>query len=284
MQREVEPMADNPGSFSFEAWWEKLIARTPVQYISLVLTAVGGLLLWKFPGGYFWHSFGEAAVIAALLMFLVDPFLKARLLREAARDIFEYLLGFDHQPQLKERLRRLVFNTKLFRRNFNARYRLIPEADFIQIEMEFDFELVNPTEEAIEFQYKIAFEQAENPRLDSLTLISSERSYEWRPALNAAEDEPFVLQGLADPVKIQPASNGFSYRFGGKCAVSYPVAFYYAQHFPYPTIGVTVTIEHPHTLEVDAAPTPAHEGKVWRYERLFMPGDHINIRWRPSSS
>src|SRR6516162_4088533 len=93
MQREVEPMADNPGSFSFEAWWEKLIARTPVQYISLVLTGVGGLLLWKFPGGYFWHSIGEAAVIAALLMFLVDPFLKARLLREAARDIFEYLLS-----------------------------------------------------------------------------------------------------------------------------------------------------------------------------------------------
>ena len=284
IQREVEPMAHTPGNFSFEAWWEKVIARTPVKYISLVLAAVGGLLVWRFPGGYFWHSIGEAAVIAALLMFLVDPFLKARLLKEAARDIFEYLLGFDHQPQLKERLKRLVFDTKLFRRNFNARYRLIPEADFIQIEMEFDFELVNPTEEAVEFQYKIDFEQAENPRLDSLTLISSEKSYEWRPALNATEDEPFVLQGLADPVKIQPASKGFSYRFGGKCAVSYPAAFYYAQHFAYPTIGVTVTIEHPQTLEVDAAPTPAHEGNVWRYERLFMPGDHINIRWKPSSS
>src|SRR5207244_12547597 len=150
--------------------------------------------------------------------------------------------------------------------------------------MEFDFELVNPTEEAVEFQYKIDFEQAENPRLDSLTLISSEKSYEWRPALNATEDEPFVLQGLADPVKIQPASKGFSYRFGGKCAVSYPAAFYYAQHFAYPTIGVTVTIEHPQTLEVAAAQTPAHEGNVWRYERLFMPGDHISIRWKASTA
>src|SRR5205807_10233858 len=91
----------------------------------------------------------------------------------------------------------------------------------MQIEMEFDFELVNPTEEAVEFQYKIDFEQAENPRLDSLTLISSEKSYERRPALNATEDERFVLQGLADPVKIQPASNGFSYRFDGTCGVSY---------------------------------------------------------------
>src|SRR5207253_1878624 len=87
-------MAYTPGNFSFEAWWEKVIARTPVKYISLILAAVGGLLVWRFPGGYFWHSIGEAAVIAALLMFLVDPFLKARLLKEAARDIFEYLLGF----------------------------------------------------------------------------------------------------------------------------------------------------------------------------------------------
>jgi len=280
IQRQVQPMAQSPSNFSLEARWEKLIERTPVKYISLVLGAVGGLLVWKFPADYFLHSIGEAAVIAALLMLLVDPFLKARLLKEAARDIFEYLLGFAHQPQLRERLRRLVFDTKLFRKNFNARYKLIPQADFIQIDMEFDFELVNPTQETLEFEYKIDFEQAENPRLDSLTLISSEKSYEWRPTLQSKEDEPSVLQGFADPVKIHPASKGISYRFGGRCAVSYPLSFYYAQHFGYPTIGVTVTIEHPQTLEVDAAPTPAHEGSVWRYERLFMPGDHINIRWR----
>jgi hypothetical protein len=182
---------------------------------------------------------------------------------------------------LKERLRRLVFDTKLFRKNFNARYKLIPQEDFIQIEMEFDFELVNPTEEAIEFQYKVDFDQAESPRLDSLSLICSEKSYEWRPALESKKDDPFVVQGFADPVEIQPASKGISYRFGGKCAVSYPLSFCYTQHFGYPTIGVTVTIDYPQTLEVHAAPTPAHEGNVWRYESLFMPGDHLNIRWAP---
>ncbi|PYT79887.1 MAG: hypothetical protein DMG40_14760 [Acidobacteria bacterium] len=273
-------MSQTPGAFSLETWWEKLIERTPVKYISLVLGAIGIWLVWEFPPGYFRYSIGEAAVIAALLMLLVDPFLKARLLKEAARDIFEYLLGFDQQPQLKERLKRLVFDTKLFRKNFNGRYKLVPQADFMQIEMEFDFELVNPTEEAIEFQYKIDFEQAENPRLDSVTLVSSEKNYAWRPTLQTKEDEPWVLQGFADPVEIQPASKGISYRFDGKCAVSYPLSFYYAQHFGYPTIGVTITIEYPETLEVDAAPTPSHEGNVWRYERLFMPGDHISIRWK----
>jgi len=151
------------------------------------------------PPGYFRYSMGEAAVISALLMFLVDPFLKARLLKEAARDIFEYLLGFDQQPQLKERLKRLVFDTKLFRGNFNARYKLLPQVDF---------ELVNSTKEAIEFPYKMDFEQAENPRLDSVTLVSSEKNYAWRSTRQSKEDEPWVLQGLADPVEIQPASKG----------------------------------------------------------------------------
>src|SRR5207248_10135291 len=115
------------------------------------------------PPGYFRYSIGEAAVISALLMFLVDPFLKARLLKEAARDIFEYLLGFDQQPQLKERLKRLVFDTKLFRGNFNARYKLLHQVDF---------ELVNSTKEAIEFPYKMDFDHAENHRLDSVSRLS----------------------------------------------------------------------------------------------------------------
>src|SRR2546429_9619650 len=106
-------MAYTPGNFSFEAWWEKVIARTPVKYISLILAAVGGLLVWRFPGGYFWHTIGEAAPIAALLMFLVDPFTKARLIKETAMDIFEYLLGIEHQPTFNERLRRLGFGTQL---------------------------------------------------------------------------------------------------------------------------------------------------------------------------
>jgi membrane protein implicated in regulation of membrane protease activity len=69
------------GNFSLEASWGKFVERTPVIYLSLGLIAIGGWLLWRFPGGYFWHSIGEAAIIAALLMFLVDPFLRARLLR-----------------------------------------------------------------------------------------------------------------------------------------------------------------------------------------------------------
>ena len=284
LQRAIESKGDSMKQttvFSLEKWWERLVERTPVKYVSLVLGGIGAALLRWCPAGYFRHSLGEAAIIAALLVLLVDPFLKARLLREAAQDIFHYLLGFDQQPQIKERLKRLVFDTKLFRKNFNARYKLVPERDLMRIEFDYDFELINPTEEVIEFPLKIDFEKAENLRLDFLSLVSSEKSYRWCPQLKPKSDDPWVIQGFAESVKIQPASRGITYRYSGKCSFTYPRTFYYAQHFGYPTIGVTITVECPPSFEIGAPPTPMHEGNVWKYEGLFMPGDHINIRWSP---
>src|SRR5207302_10314977 len=140
-----------------------------------------------------------------------------------------------------------------FRKNFNARYKLVPEPDSMRIDFEYDFELVNPTEEAIDFSLKIDCEIAENPQLHFLSLVSSEKSYLWHPKMEPKKDDPWVLQGFADPVKIQPASKGITYRYGGKCSVNYPRSFYYAQHFGYPTIGVTVTIDCPANFEVDSA-------------------------------
>jgi hypothetical protein len=35
--------------FSLERWWEGLVERTPVKYISLVLGGFGAALPWKYP-------------------------------------------------------------------------------------------------------------------------------------------------------------------------------------------------------------------------------------------
>jgi hypothetical protein len=131
-------------SFSLERFWENLFERLPIKYVSILLGGAGALLLQIFPAGYFRHSLGEAFVIAALLIFLVDPFLKARLLKEAAKDVFHHLLGFDQQPEIKERLRRIVFDTTFFRKNFNIKYILVPQANSMLINVEYDFELINP--------------------------------------------------------------------------------------------------------------------------------------------
>jgi hypothetical protein len=63
--------------------------------IAALLIIVGGVLLWRWPNPVVWHGLGEALIIAGVLTFVVDPFLKRRLLKEAAQGIFEHLIGFD---------------------------------------------------------------------------------------------------------------------------------------------------------------------------------------------
>jgi hypothetical protein len=268
---------------SVETWWETFIGRTPVKYISLVLGLIGAALLWRYPAGYFRHSLGEAALISALLVMLVDPFLKARLLKEAARDIFHYLLGFDQQPEIKERLRAILLGTKLFRKNYNLRYQFTAVEDGMRIQVEYDFELINPTDQTLSFDQVVQFETAERPELEYLSLVSTQEKYHESVKLIPKQDDPLVLEAKKS-VKIQPSSRGITYRFGGKWCTTYPKQSWYAQHFGFPTIGVTVTIDGPDSFEVSATPTPLHEGKVWKYEGLFMPGNHFNIRWNPKNS
>lgn len=219
-------MKEPAASFSFEKGWNNLLGKVPIIWLFILLIGSGAYLLFRYPEGYFRHSLGEALTIASILVLLVDPFLKARLLREVAQDIFHYILGFNQQPEIQERLRRIVSDTKLFRRNFAAKYQLIPESGVMRIDFEYNFELINPTEEAIPFSLKFEAEAAERPEISFLRLVSSQGSLEWNPELKPTADDPCVFQACAGEVKIQPASKGITYRYGGKCSVKYPLSFY----------------------------------------------------------
>jgi hypothetical protein len=274
MAKTVEPL------FSLEAWWEKFVEKTPVKYISLILCLIGGGLLYWSPIVSFRHSLGEAAVIAGLLVFLVDPFLKARLLREAAQDIFQYILGFDQPPEIKDRLSKIIFNTKLFRRNFELKCRLLPESASMRLEIEYSCDVINPTHEAIAYCQAIQAERVENPQVHLMTLISAQENYSISPELQNKSDDPVVLEAKAPEIKLAP---NMTYRFGCQYSLTYPRQFFYALHFGMPTIGVTIEIFSPDGFEVTASQTSIHAANLWRYDDLFMPGDHVDIRWQQRS-
>jgi hypothetical protein len=87
-------------------------------------------------------AFGEALLIAGLLAMLVDPFLKARLLREASRNLFEHIIGFDHEPEIKQRLRDIVFQTKLYRTNSRISFAVAADAEnTVSIQLTLEYEL-----------------------------------------------------------------------------------------------------------------------------------------------
>jgi hypothetical protein len=209
--------------------------------------------------------------------------LKGRLLREASKDIFHYLLGFDQQPEIKDRLKRLVFDTKLFRKNFNMKCVLIPSGESMRLELECDFEVVNPTNESHKYSHCVQCERVEKPSAGLMTLVSGQENYSFIPNLSDKSDDPIVLEARGHEIDVMPSSKGVTYRFGTKFSMVYPKEFFYAVHVGVPTIGMTIEVVPPEGYEVTASPTLTCAKNLWKYDKLFMPGEHVDIRWQRTS-
>ena len=66
-----------------------------------------------------------------------------------------------------------------------------------------------------------------------------------------------------------------------------PVNYSTVAAFGTPTLGVTITIDWPRA-DLTVICKPTEEGfqhvegdNVWRYDSLFMPGQHIRLYWYP---
>jgi hypothetical protein len=274
-KRDMKP-ADE---FSVKTWWERKIERAQPHQIFFCLLLVGLVMRLLVPW-HFWQALGEATIIAAILILFVDPMLKGRLLREASQGIFHYLLGYDQQPEIKERLRSLVFGTKLFRKNFYLKCVLIPESGSMRLDMDVSFEVFNPTDEGQTYTHATQFEKVEHPKSYVMALISEAGSYSKNNVpFNPKDGDIEVLEAKAGPINIEPDSKKISYRFSHKLSLSYPLEFFHAIHVGTPTIGMTLEVVPPKGFRVTASQTPTCTDNIWQYDGLFMPGDHKDFRW-----
>src|SRR6266853_16278 len=105
---EYSPIMERP--FSFRIW-----------LFALLLVVLGVGLIYRFHGQPIISAIAEALIVAGALALVVDPLIKSELLREASRGIFIHLLGFEHHPQVKDKLKDIVFETKLLRARFDIR-------------------------------------------------------------------------------------------------------------------------------------------------------------------
>jgi hypothetical protein len=224
-------------------------------------------------------------IVAGILVLLIDPFLKERLLREASEGIFHYLLGFDQQPEIQERLKKIVFTTTLFRKNFHVKCVLIPENDKMRLDMDVSFDVFNPTDQIREYIHASQFENVEHPKSHVMALISQAGSYSKISVLfSPKNDDIEVLEANAGPTTIKPEREKISYRFSHKLSLSYPLEFFHAIHVGTPTIGMTLEVVPPEGFKVTASQTPTCTENIWRYDRLFMPEEHVNLRWERKNS
>jgi hypothetical protein len=224
----------------------------------------------------------EGLMVAGILSLFVDPLLKKRLMKEASQGIFHHLLGFDQQPEIKERLRDLAFKTTLFRKDLRVSSRIVLVKEGVKVEIELSSEMINPTNRTESYRQYLAFEKVVNPTVEELNLLSHEKPYTIPGKLKEKPDEPGVLEVLGPEVKIRPSKEGARYIFSAKYSVVLPGEFYLWIFFGHPTIGAIVLVDAPELLLVSASPASIQSGRKWEYDNLFMPGEHLTIRWRPS--
>jgi hypothetical protein len=270
--------------------WRQFWERHCVWLIGIVVALAGACLISLGIVSYFPISrelselikaVVEALIVAGALSVLVDPFLKNRLLREATRGIFKHMVGFDPEPEIKDRLERIVFqDAKLLcrRRTLTCRFEPLPN-EKVRVTVDTSVEVETPGLSAVGFSHFLAFERAEQATVHTMSLIAptdASQNYNFESPVLITKP-PGILEARPKEVKIRP---GNTYNFYSRYSMILPEDFYHAFHVVHPTIGVHVSvIETPEGFIIAPDQTANHQGNEWDYPSLFMPGQNLTIRW-----
>src|SRR5271166_287278 len=158
----------------------------------------------------FTHSFGDALIIASVLAFTVDFYLKERVLREVSSDVSKYLVGYRLPEEVQNRIRSLL-QTRWIRRNCSVRLRLTEIAAkprYVRIEMVISKDLENITTGEESFQDKYMHEKHLPETILEMRCDSADLGAQYQfvgPGLAKEKtDEPGVMQAVGNEIKIPP--------------------------------------------------------------------------------
>jgi hypothetical protein len=222
-------------------------------------------------------DFIVALVIAGLLTLTVDPFIKNRARREATLDIFHHMLGFSLPVVIRERLQDMVLKTKLYRKNWKQRISMSEDGDSVVIDVEAEFEVVNPTAHALGFEPLLQFEKGEQAVLRRV-ICFQDPSCGKNAVLSLREGGLGSVEYRGKEINV-PANDSFEFKY--EYSVKYPTAMGFL--FPnsaYPTIGLELTVKSPQNFKVKATTADFEAPGEWRYpNKLLMPSEHLEIVW-----
>ncbi len=240
---------------------------------------MGGIVLWKLPEAHFTRALGDALLIAGILTVGVDYFVKRDLTREAAQNIFHHILGFDQPPEIRDRLKVIVHDTKLYRRNFRADIHVASQAEGVLLTVKFSCELINPTNQTLPYTQKVSAEKGERLQHWRLWLTSADKKYDINCKIEVSPEDPEAVDAKADKISIKPHKKDRVDKCGGEYSQLMPKDYFFVLYFGTPTIDVSFDVTHSSDLRISASKPTLRNGNMFEYEGLQMPGDHLYVRW-----
>jgi hypothetical protein len=202
------------------------------RVLGVILLVVGLLLLFK-PELFPWlapeqqRSFTDALLVASLLTLVVDPFIKGRLYREVSAGAFQYLLGFVQPPEIQDALWKLAFETKVYARDLRLDCCIEREDERnVRLRIRSTVRIENPTSQLAEHEPKLAFEEAERPAVDNITVRLGNETRVFQG--NLKPDENRILEQGTDCFVLAPKESMMAmYSY----SVVLPDRFFYTHFF-----------------------------------------------------
>jgi hypothetical protein len=252
------------------------------MWMLAVLLIVSGIAALKYlPKNRVISTAADAVLIAGILALVVDPILKRDLLREASMGIFKHILGFEHLPEVKDKLQQIVTETKLIRKTFDLRCEIEPRDGYFEFTVEYDSEMLNPTHSVVDYTPFMEFDAAHKLEVEWMSFTSSDRKIKWAVKHpQPKQEEPGVDMVKGRKFAIQPEKNGVTYKGAGKYKIQLRNG--YSQFYAgLPTLHTRLRVlKIPPAYMVSATPASVEIENDWQYDKLQMIGDHITVRWR----
>jgi hypothetical protein len=224
----------------------------------------------------------DALMIASILAVTVDPFLKNKLIDEFAEDVFEHMVGFSHEPEIKHKIREIAFGTHFYQRNYDLRCVVSPNTKGgVSIAASKKLQIINQDLEGHEFKPGWRFAIADNARACRITHLIDGLENPHIETPDFSEKEIGYADGYAKPVKIAPERKGVESRFLAECIFDAPDDYYHPMYFQHPTIGVDITVEAPDGWRVWIGGQADESNRAaFHSDKLYMPLSKVEIHWR----
>ena len=254
-----------------------------------IIPAIGGALFVVGLAGIIWCPVGvcqrlsDALFILGFLTLAVDPLLRRRLLKEATTDIFHHLLGFDLPVEIREALKDFLLQNRYYRENVIIDVHAETASDgMVDITWTMRADVVAVA--ATEYRQHTSFEEAEQGRVLQASVTSTSRpqlNYEvTTPSLTPDKNEPMVSAWFGKKMKLKKGDELQTFL---KFVTRGHRTGFSTNNFASSTINPRIRVTSSDDLEIYASQSDQRIGNEYIYRKVFVPSDHIQVRWKPKS-
>jgi hypothetical protein len=238
------------------------------------------------------HTLADALLIGSVLALTVDAYLKKWLLKEAALDVFQFMLGFQLPRGVTDRIKTLVESAALIRRDCELRWTLEwadEKKETVRIRLEVSYFMENSSHEDKKYQQRTSGLNPNDPkaRVEEMWFHSSEpeKDYHLKDTdLTCLPEDAAGNRWCVAPPTVIPSRNrerDLERKFGAR---------YYSENkaqdndiyvFTDLTLNVRVVVEAPADLNIKVDPEAdrRHLGDSYEYSRLFVDNESVTLHW-----